>query len=93
MQEFCNYRRKSLAANENVCLYSSKVAGDGAYLFLSPSDILAAKIDGDSDSEDLAIPGPARTLSIRPKTHKHGIELQPCQHAFCGVSLFVLRMR
>jgi hypothetical protein len=57
------------------------------------SDRIIADNSDDSDEEPDA--GPTAPLTIRterrdkqrPKPGRHGIELRPCKHVFCGVSI------
>ena len=55
------------------------------------SDLLAADLSDDSDAETDAdsVAGGKRKGKEKKgaKLEKHGIELKPCQHVFCGVSL------
>jgi hypothetical protein len=65
-----------------------------ALLFWPPSDLLTLDVSDDSDSEsDDAGNTMPPTIRVerrqrrREKLGKHGIELKPCKHVFCGVSL------
>jgi hypothetical protein len=51
-----------------------------ALLFWYFSDLIMADISDDSENEPEEQERP-------PKLGKHGIELRPCKHVFCGVSL------
>jgi hypothetical protein len=56
------------------------------------SDLLAAELSDDSDAEtdadSVALGGTRKGKEKKgAKLEKHGIELKPCQHVFCGVSL------
>jgi hypothetical protein len=59
------------------------------------SDLLTADISDDSDEESDADVENTGPLTIRverrerkpAKRGKHGIELKPCRHVFCGVRL------
>jgi hypothetical protein len=67
-------------------------------LFSHVSDLLTAEISDDSDEESDVDIGNTNhfTTAIerrerrQVKLGKHGIELKPCQHIFCGVSLLAM---
>ena len=77
-----------------MAIRSSSAAADS--LFLWPvSDLLTADISDDSDAESGANVENTTHSTIkaerrerkRAKLMKRGIELKPCKHIFCGVSL------
>jgi len=56
------------------------------------TDILAADISDDSDSEfdekgPVAETSAAGAVRTQKKVEKHGLELKPCKHVFCGACL------